>query len=190
MGKKPELLKIEDKKCDLFISRECLEEHEGLSGSSVLRDWKEDEMKRFFIQEFIINPRYKIMLSNPLQRELIDLNSRKFGLGKRSAILDAHGKSVHKKWHYCDGRNSRAVQEWVDENDGRYACLLLSCCNPGRHKINSRRSAVIAAADTYAPLLQESGDANTELFIPEIGYVTDYVLEDEIRRMKKMLRGR
>ena len=122
----------------------------------------------------------------PAYEELVNLNARKYNL-RRKAILAAHGDSKDNKWCYDDGTNQFLVQGWIDNMDGEYAALILNCCNPRRHEISSRKSAVLVPNDVYSPAREHEGEVNIELYIPGKGYIDSYGINHEIKELRKSL---
>jgi len=122
---------------------------------------------------------------DPLKNEIIELNAKLHGL-EGTAVLNAHGGDDNGKWVYQDGHeNYFSVQKWVNELDGRYALLCLCCCNPGHNEIHSRKSAVLVANNDLDMLFKDSGRFQVELYLPKRGYITDYIFEYELGRLRK-----
>jgi len=150
-----------------------------------------DEIKRDFEldSEMYLDCLIDSILTNFLKREpkykkLVDLYSKKHNLS-RKAILSAHGDSIISKWYYYDGTSGFQVQDWINQMDGKYATLILHCCNPGSHEIYSKKSVVLASNFIYSELRQDMGDGKIELYIPKIGYIDPYTADSELKQIKK-----
>ncbi len=152
-----------------------------------------DEIKRDFEldSEMYLDNLISTISINFLERDskykkLVDLYSKKHNLS-RKAILSAHGDSIISKWYYYDGTSGFQVQDWINQMDGKYAILILHCCNPGSHEIYSKKSAVLASNFIYSELRQNIGDGKVELYIPKIGYIDPYIADSELKQMKKSI---
>ncbi len=122
-------------------------------------------------------------LKNPTYEKIINLHAKKTNLGGM-AILHAHGGDESNTWvYYTDEGQSAPVQRWINRLDGKYATLILQCCNPGAHAISSKKSAVLAFNSIYSAQNQENGDGQLELFIPGFGYLDSYTLEDTVKKL-------
>lgn len=126
---------------------------------------------------------------NPKYRQMIHLNAKMRTL-KRTAVLYAHGDSINNKWYYTDGHHHFLVQGWVNRHNKNYALLILECCNPGYHEIHSRHSAVLSPNNTFSFIRKDFGLVQVELYIPEIGYIDDYTIDYEIKRIRSNLTKR
>ncbi|MBS3095689.1 hypothetical protein J4231_03340 [Candidatus Woesearchaeota archaeon] len=125
---------------------------------------------------------------NGKELELIGLYSKKQGL-KRTAMIVAHGDSIGEEWRFFCGNKSFSTQEWINQNDGRYALLILGCCNPGHHEIESKKSAVLAPNEVYSPIKHYClNEVQIEVYIPGIGYVDSYTVDYEIKRVQRALK--
>ena len=103
---------------------------------------------------------------------------------ERIGILFAHGGDVGGKWNYYNEDKSFPIQSWINKMDGKYKALIMSSCNPGRLEINSQKSPVLVPNEVYSGALVNDGKVQTELFLPEIGYVDHYTIEDEMVRLR------
>ena len=117
-------------------------------------------------------------------KELIDLYSEKNGL-ERIAILCADGDSVNHKWYYFDGNNNFLVQNWVNKMDGKYKLLILKVCNEEGKEVSSKKSIICFPNEVYSVANHKKGRVQVELFVPEIGYVDNYIIDDEIKKLKE-----
>ena len=120
----------------------------------------------------------------PKVSELVDLHAKKNNL-ERIAILYAHGDMKNKSWCYSDAESLFSVQRWIGQKDGKYKVLLLNVCNEEGKEVSSKKSIICHPNEIYSSSDQRSGDVQLELFIPKIGYVDDYIIEDEIKKLKK-----
>lgn len=117
--------------------------------------------------------------------KILDLYSRATGL-KNIAVLDAHGNSTFKKncWEYKDDEFKRPVQEWVDENDGKYLCLMLWCCNMGNFKPKTKKSLLIFADNVVSGAKVKNGTAKVIMFSPMHGVLTGENIESCLQSLK------
>jgi len=123
--------------------------------------------------------------SNPLHKEYVKLYGQKKNL-KGFGILFAHGDSYPGKgWKYEDNGKFRSVQKWIDENDGRFSTLILKCCNPCAVEIKSKKSVILVPNETFSNVLHSLGHVQVEIYVPKKGYLDDYVIEDDIKELKK-----
>ncbi len=166
----PKLLKYTLEDTDFFYTNEIKRDFE-LKSDFYLEDLVERILTNFLERE----PKYK---------ELVDLHSKKHGLS-RKAVLAAHGDSLINRWYYGDETYDSQVQDWINQMDGKYAVLILYCCNPGSHEISSKKSAVLANNFTYSEYRQDVGDGKVELYLPKIGYIDSYMIDFELEQMKK-----
>lgn len=113
------------------------------------------------------------MLTNDKFAEIVRVHSQRMGL-ERKAILWAHGSTNGRSWRYSHNGKNHFVSSWIRHMDGKYGALLLPCCNPGAHKVSSKKSAIVAPNDEYSPIGAEAGEVQLELYIPGIGYIDSY----------------
>ena len=103
---------------------------------------------------------------------------------KRFALLLAHGDVGRDgEWYFWDGDDSRRVQDWIDEQDGKFACLIVFSCNPGHLNVRSRRSLLVIA-DRDVTLCKGPGGYHFSLIDPKHGEIDEYTIEhrlDELR---------
>ena len=124
---------------------------------------------------------------HPKFKKLVDLTSKKNKL-ERIAILSAHGDSINHRWYYDDGENLFSVQSWINKMDGKYKLLILAVCNEKGHDISSKKSLVCFPNEVYSERGREHGEVQVELFIPGLKYVDSYTIDDDIKKLRKLLR--
>ncbi len=93
-----------------------------------------------------------------------------------AAMLVAHGGTANGVWTYEDSGDS-LVSDWVSQNDGKYALLILSVCNPGHHTPIASRSLMLLSDDTFSAIGASSGESNFTLVHPQDGdmeYTAEY----------------
>ena len=163
------LLKYRNGDTDFFYSQEAKKDYE-LDDKTSLDNFIDDILDNF-------------LETNPKYGKLIDLHSKNYHLNGK-AILSAHGFSRDDSWFYLNG-GDHLVQDWIDKMDGKYAALILHCCNPDSHQISSQGSAVLAYNYIYSSIRQELGDGKVELYIPKIGYIDSYIVDWQISQLKK-----
>ncbi len=61
----------------------------------------------------------------------------------RIAILNAHGDAVEDEWFFLDNGKPRRVCKWVGKYDsGKYAALLIDCCNPSGSYLTAKKTHI------------------------------------------------
>jgi hypothetical protein len=119
---------------------------------------------------------------HPLWWEYIALRRRRL---KRFALLLAHGGIGPKgEWCFWDGERPRRVQEWIDEQDGKFACLIVFSCNPGHFDAHSRKSLLVLA-DRDVTLREGPGGYVLSLLDPQFGEVDDYTIESRLAELRQ-----
>lgn len=64
------------------------------------------------------------------------------------AILVAHGDHKNKVWVYLDhGNETKSVEDWVRENDGKYAALFLFVCNGESTRIRPAKHSLLVVPE-------------------------------------------
>ena len=164
---------------DLFVSEQVLIED----------PWNEDELDMKL--EFILS---NALDGRPLNKKYIELYGQLKKL-KRIAALDAHGYS-NGEWKLSEGSHGeikRPVQDWIDENDGKYSALVLRVCNPGHHTPRSKRSILVvpdSIVGNFDPSTHELINDREDIYsliVPKIGEVDSYTIEYEIEKLRKKL---
>ena len=152
----------------------------------LIKDIEKDELKSEVALEIISDEIETYFYSelDPRQKKLVDLNAKKNNLEKIAALY-IHGDSVDKEWHYVNGNKTSPIQKWINEMDGKYKLIILSTCNPGRHEIYSKKSCIFATNENYNKSKLEMGEVQMELYVPEIGYIDNYIIDSELERIKK-----
>ncbi|UZE94049.1 MAG: hypothetical protein IB618_00540 [Candidatus Pacearchaeota archaeon] len=126
---------------------------------------------------------------NPKIKELTELYSKINGL-KGKIILNAHGDYNYRDhlWVYIDDNKEFSVQKWINKYDGKYSTLILHICNSLSKEVYSKKSAVVHYNNIYSGLDQDWANVQTEIYIPKIEYVDSYIIDNEIEKMRKMLK--
>lgn len=121
----------------------------------------------------------------PLVRELIDKWKDKTGL-QEVALLEAHGDRRKNAWVYFKDESpvSYAVQDFIDEHDGKIAVIFLPICNPYNATITAKRSIVVHPSKeiSYKDIMGHT--EHYRVYIPEIGYADD---SRSVRRVIKQI---
>ena len=105
---------------------------------------------------------------------------------KRFALLLAHGSAGEDgHWYFWDGDTSRRVQDWIDEQDGKFARLIVFACNPGHITVGSRKSLLVIA-DRDVTLREGPGGYHFSLIDPRFGEVDEYTIDHRLA----LLRGK
>jgi hypothetical protein len=135
----PGFLMGSDRKLDYFLSDDV---YEAARHQSELGEIP-DELGYLQLQnsppkvapELLVIPNVRRQLGKCLEGKYAE-HIRLFGELHRLArigILVAHGGPEflpdRDEWYYQDGQNFLPVQGWVDEHDGKFACLMLCSCN-------------------------------------------------------------
>jgi len=88
-------------------------------------------------------------------------------------LLEAHGDFYKKEWIYSENHKVVGrVQDWVDQNDGSAAALMITSCNPRRNKLSSEHSLVLHASK-LVPALPSMiyTQGLIRVFVPGRGYM-------------------
>ena len=149
-----------------------------------------DELKmrdNDYYLEMSIGDSIQEFLSNPLHKEYEELYRQKNNLSG-CGILFAHGDSYQRnKWAYQDAGKWKNVQKWINENDGKFSALILKCCNPGSAEIKSKKSIVLMPNQEFSNVLHNIGEVQIEIYAPGKGYIDEYVIEDETKKLQSIL---
>jgi hypothetical protein len=163
------LLEYNYRDIDLFCSKDMKEER-GLIGVLDV-----ETVTFSIIRNFLeLNREYK---------ELTEAYAKKNNL-ENIAILMAHGDEIKNKWYYYNKDKFFSVQSWINKMDGKYKLLIIDSCNPGRNEVKSKKSPILMPNETYSGLLLDEGKVQIEFFLPEIGYVDSYMVEEELKKLK------
>lgn len=77
------------------------------------------------------------------------------------------------EWIYWDNERRYSVQEWINQQDGKYLALLLYCCNPLNLDVHSRSSILFVPDNIYSVFLQAGREVKVRMFVPGVGYYND-----------------
>ena len=121
---------------------------------------------------------YLPLLVQGQAKEYIDLFGGKRG---RIAILHAHGGSDGRTWNYADGDQVHEVQQWLEEHDGKFACLVCFSCNPGHHTVTTKKSLLVIPDRSVGHM----EDYVATLIHPKRGEIDDYTIDYELEKLKK-----
>lgn len=103
---------------------------------------------------------------------------------KRFALLLAHGDVGRDgEWYFWDGDDPRRVQGWIDEQDGKFACLVVFSCNPGHLSVRSRKSLLVIA-DRDVTLRKGPGGYHFSLIDPKHGEIDEYTIEYRLAKLR------
>ena len=100
---------------------------------------------------------------------------------KKIAILLAHGEENKKKWTYADGKNVNLVQGWINKQDGKYACLMIICCNPESLTVFSKKSLLVIPDRIVGELRPHI----FSLIHPKKGEISGYIVQYELDQLEK-----
>lgn len=146
-------------------------EHEGFD-HLVSAEWEDPyQFLRSDAVRIISESRLGLFTKQPLFTEAINAWGKLKGL-HRYLMLESHGYVREGRWVLSVEGSNIPAQQWIDENDGKYAALILFACNPKNHEIISAESAVLHANRTFSIY---SSDAYStplaRLYIPGEGYL-------------------
>ncbi|MEX2033442.1 MAG: hypothetical protein WD889_02680 [Candidatus Colwellbacteria bacterium] len=103
---------------------------------------------------------------------------------KKMAFLLAHGGVGRDgEWYLQDGNSTQRMQEWIDEHDGKFACLVIFSCNPGHITVSSRRSLLVIA-DRDVTLREGPSGYSFSLIDPKLGEVDDYTIDHRLNELR------
>jgi hypothetical protein len=103
---------------------------------------------------------------------------------ERITMLFAHGNvSRAGNLVFSDTYNLYQIQNWVNERDGKYNLIILQTCNPEGAKITSQKSLILIPNSILSGLNLFSGDVQIELYVPQIGYLSNYTIEYELKQL-------
>ncbi len=156
---------------ELHISNEIIRDFEINSQNDL-------ENKVYYTLKCFIN-------NNPKYEQYIKEFSKLNNL-KDIIMLNAHGDEKDNKYIYWDENKFFLVQDWINDNDGRKAVLLLRCCNPGSLKIHSRKSIVLVPNYNFSEFKQDFGDVTVEMYAPKKGYIPSYLMDYELEQIRKI----
>jgi hypothetical protein len=137
----------------------------------------------------------------PSFKEYIDLYGQLNNL-PRIAMLKAHGGTKgnlytkSEDWvfrHGPRGEYKRPVQDWIDENDGKYSALLLAVCNMGSHTPKSKKSILMIPDKEISfsgDISRVDREAVFDLIFPGIGEIDSYTIDYELERLKEQMASR
>ena len=164
---------------DVFISDDIWQEQY----SDAEAVWLEDAL----IQQF------DNMLFNHLDpgiKEYVDEVKRQSSK-KKFGILLAHGTLGHdesndgrQSWFCVDGSHDLKLQDWIDQNGGRYFCLILASCNGAGLTPTSNRAMLLLPDRPFANWSAAFGDVSWSL-IQGDKEIDKYTIEHELRALKQ-----
>ena len=120
----------------------------------------------------------------PNYNAIVNAYSKKNNL-ERVAILAAHGEEIKFNWHYFDGDSSSPIQNWINKMDGKYKALILNVCNPRNNSIKSKKSIILHPNGVISNRLLAQEVVPIELFLPGIGYIDSYMIEEEVKKLRE-----
>jgi len=123
--------------------------------------------------------------------QLIEDNARKRKLSDIGVLYaqgDIYGqnKKHDKLWVFDDSDELRNVQDWIDENDGRYSLLMLFCYAPLPQdiKVTSRKSSILLPDDSYLKS-QMPNIVEAKLYLPRIGLIKNNDGNYQLKEVRK-----
>lgn len=162
---------IKQKNLDMHISDEEFKERQ-LCDKMLLDDHIDSIIENVF--------------SNNLYKEFSEMYAAKISNLKGNCILNAHGTSTSNgKWGYEDKGKIKSIQNWINNNDGKYSNLIIVSCNENSVPIDSKKSLVFVPETIYSHSGREGTKSKFEMYVPVLGYVDDYIIKHEIEKLKK-----
>ena len=133
---------------------------------------------------------FKNYLFQGVYAEYIETFARKYGLSKIGILAYSDIDTDDGCWLFRDGGEKRNVQEWIDELDGRFACLCILSCNPGPRKLSSKKSLVLIPDRNCHGNIRAMLNAGTifTLLHPKKGEIDDYTIDYELDILKNSKR--
>lgn len=83
------------------------------------------------------------------------------------------------EWVFADNGKLCSVQEWINEQDGKYLALFLYACNPMNLHVKSNHSILFVPTGDYSmafhefPAMRGRPTVEVRMFVPGLGYFTD-----------------
>lgn len=114
-------------KVDVFYTSDMKEELE-LFEKMPLNVFSREIAKKFLN----INSSYKKIRSNSINKNNLE----------DIAVLAAHTKKIKGHWFYFNEDAGSPIQEWIDNVDGQYRCLIIYSCNPEKKELSSEKSPI------------------------------------------------
>lgn len=133
--------------------------------------------------------RVSLLTNPPLFREAVQAWRVTSGL-KRSAMLESHGiirknQKGEDQWVFPDGGIHIPMQQWIDENDGKYAALIVFACNPRNDRVTSAASVILHANRDFSIYSSEAYTTPlARLYVPKEGY-----LDEDPERLRAFVSG-
>jgi hypothetical protein len=69
--------------------------------------------------------------------------------------------------------------------DGKYKALILNVCNPRNNSIKSKKSIILHPNGVISNRLLAQEVVPIELFLPGIGYIDSYMIEEEVKKLRE-----
>ncbi len=133
---------------------------------------------------------FKNYLFQGVYSEYIETFSRKCGISGIGILTYSEMDTDDGCWKFRDGGEERNVQEWIDELDGRFACLCILSCNPGPGKLSSKKSLILIPDRNRHGNIRAMLAAKTifTLLHPKRGEIDDYTIDYELEILKSSKR--
>jgi hypothetical protein len=162
---------------DLFLARDIFDEISNIRKSAGIL--AKDNFQIY------VDVQFRLYFNNDFMK-LIDYNMTVNNLSDRKAALCAHGGFSRNNWIYFNNDTPHNVQSWINKYDGQYKVLLISSCNSGNATVYSNKSALLLPNTDFNVKDIEGGLAQVELYIPRIGYIDSYCIDEYVANPKKM----
>lgn len=109
-------------------------------------------------------------------KELVEDYTKLKRLNKK-ILLSAHGNVVRDNWVYFDNGKPQSIQKFIDKYDGKYGEIYLAVCNPEHKEVHSKKSVLFVPSGDYSKINLIRGQIQVEVFIPEFGYINNYLID-------------
>ena len=76
------------------------------------------------------------------------------------------------EWIYGDHGEIHPVQEWINQQDGKYLALFLNVCNPLNLDVQSK-SSILFVPDNIYSVMSHASKGIVRMFVPGHGYYED-----------------
>jgi hypothetical protein len=176
---------------DSYISTECMAELSGdhKDGHSAAYGINDEEMLEILVEHNNDHANDTFFRENPDYKRVVDLYSKIIGNDK-IVCLSAHGgDNEFGEWVFEQEGEEYSVQDWINEQDGKYAAILLNVCNESAKTITSKESIVLAPNYIWGDCVKlREGGKLLDLYLPKVGYIDSYVIDYEIGELEKKLR--
>lgn len=118
------------------------------------------------------------------------LTTKKTEFDSLIAVLEAHGHYQNGQWCYqSSATESKPIQDWVNEQDGKAIMLLILACNPqNKGKLVSNKSLVIHSRSNLSVNGMESKRSRQIIHVPNFGSFIGTTDRNRLEKIAKQIR--